>query len=108
MLVLMLNVDWRSKLNVGLDVNLRFNSPTAFEATRELTVFDLLGIDLVHGWVVSTAHCGMHITSPGALSSGTVSPTGYYPSRCLMQCGSTLAPPAIPVAPHPCTHQLAA
>jgi ubiquitin carboxyl-terminal hydrolase MINDY-1/2 len=30
----------------------RFNSPTSFEPTREVAVFDLLGIPLVHGWLV--------------------------------------------------------
>lgn len=41
------------KLNVGLDVNCQFRSPTAFEFTRELGVFDMLDIALFHGWVVS-------------------------------------------------------
>ena len=33
-------------LNVGLDVNPRFHDVEAFEATKELTVFDLLDIRL--------------------------------------------------------------
>lgn len=41
-----------STLNVGLDVNPRFHDVLAFEATKELTVFDLMGIQLFHGWVV--------------------------------------------------------
>mmetsp|Transcript_92229 Transcript_92229/g.238052 ORF Transcript_92229/g.238052 Transcript_92229/m.238052 type:complete len:408 (-) Transcript_92229:62-1285(-) len=41
------------KLNVGLDVNCKFGGPTDFEYTREMDVFDLLGIGLFHGWVVS-------------------------------------------------------
>lgn len=41
------------RLNVGLDVNCRFSGPTEFEFTQELSVFDLLDINLFHGWVVS-------------------------------------------------------
>lgn len=41
------------RLNVGLDVNVKFGSTTDFEFTRELAVFDLLDIVLFHGWVVS-------------------------------------------------------
>lgn len=40
-----------AQLATGIDVNVRFNAPDAFEATREVAVFDLLGIPLVHGWV---------------------------------------------------------
>lgn len=40
-------------LNVGLDVNCRFSGPRDFEPTRELSVFDLFDISVVHGWVVS-------------------------------------------------------
>merc|ERR1712232_1457205 len=40
-------------LNVGLDVNCRFTGPKDFEPTRELCVFDLLDMSVVHGWVVS-------------------------------------------------------
>lgn len=40
-------------LNVGLDVNCRFSGPRDFEPTRELSVFDLFDISIVHGWVVS-------------------------------------------------------
>lgn len=37
----------------GVDINVRFNSCTAFEFTRELSVFDLMpNIRLVHGWLV--------------------------------------------------------
>lgn len=41
------------RLNVGLDVNCKFASPTDFEYTREMAIFDLLDICLFHGWVVS-------------------------------------------------------
>eukprot|EP00744_Colponema_vietnamica_P014011 GILI01019639.1.p1 GENE.GILI01019639.1~~GILI01019639.1.p1 ORF type:complete len:475 (-),score=29.46 GILI01019639.1:31-1398(-) len=40
------------RLAVGLDVNVRFNSPTEFEFTEELTLFDIFGVSLVHGWVM--------------------------------------------------------
>jgi len=40
-------------LNAGLNVNCRFSSPREFEYTRELCVFDLLDISVVHGWLVS-------------------------------------------------------
>lgn len=39
-------------LSSGLDVNPRFNDCEGFEATQELTVFDLLGINIMHGWLV--------------------------------------------------------
>jgi hypothetical protein len=39
-------------LSRGLDVNLQFSSHTAFELTPALLVFDLLDIQLVHGWLV--------------------------------------------------------
>lgn len=40
------------KLCTGVDVNLRFNDIKGFEFTREVAVFDLLDISLVHGWLV--------------------------------------------------------
>jgi hypothetical protein len=40
------------KLRVGLDVNVRFTSTTAFEYTVEGAIFDLLDINLVHGWIL--------------------------------------------------------
>ncbi|MEW5307491.1 MAG: hypothetical protein WDW36_009883 [Sanguina aurantia] len=45
-------LDVLAQLATGIDVNVRFNAPDAFEATREVAVFDLLGIPLVHGWLV--------------------------------------------------------
>jgi hypothetical protein len=39
-------------LMTGIDVNVRFNDIRGVEYTQALCVFDLLGIDLVHGWVV--------------------------------------------------------
>ncbi|KAI9314910.1 hypothetical protein BX666DRAFT_1964635 [Dichotomocladium elegans] len=38
-------------LQMGLDVNVRFSSIRGFEPTDELAMFDLFGVDLVHGWV---------------------------------------------------------
>ncbi|CAF1015361.1 unnamed protein product [Adineta steineri] len=40
------------KLKTGLDVNLKFDGVDKFEYTRECIVFDLLNIQLFHGWVV--------------------------------------------------------
>jgi len=39
-------------LTTGIDVNVRFNDIKGVEYTSALCVFDLLGIDLVHGWIV--------------------------------------------------------
>ncbi|KAI8911343.1 hypothetical protein DFJ77DRAFT_469680 [Powellomyces hirtus] len=39
-------------LQTGLDVNVRFDSPTSFELTPALLVFDLFQITLCHGWTV--------------------------------------------------------
>jgi hypothetical protein len=36
----------------GIDVNVKFHNAHAFEPTPEVAVFDLLGIPLVHGWLV--------------------------------------------------------
>eukprot|EP00930_Biecheleria_cincta_P034325 TRINITY_DN23738_c0_g1_i1.p1 TRINITY_DN23738_c0_g1~~TRINITY_DN23738_c0_g1_i1.p1 ORF type:complete len:443 (+),score=70.49 TRINITY_DN23738_c0_g1_i1:69-1397(+) len=41
------------KLNEGLDVNVRFTGCREFEYTRELSMFDLLDISILHGWLVS-------------------------------------------------------
>eukprot|EP01023_Acetabularia_acetabulum_P003573 TRINITY_DN11496_c0_g1_i4.p1 TRINITY_DN11496_c0_g1~~TRINITY_DN11496_c0_g1_i4.p1 ORF type:complete len:301 (-),score=50.62 TRINITY_DN11496_c0_g1_i4:1667-2515(-) len=40
------------KLATGLDVNPRFTATNGFEFTNEITIFDLLDITLVHGWLV--------------------------------------------------------
>lgn len=40
------------KLCSGLDVNVRFDGVRSIEFTGETAVFDLLGIDLCHGWLV--------------------------------------------------------
>eukprot|EP00240_Pyramimonas_obovata_P013569 CAMPEP_0118943480 /NCGR_PEP_ID=MMETSP1169-20130426/38402_1 /TAXON_ID=36882 /ORGANISM="Pyramimonas obovata, Strain CCMP722" /LENGTH=260 /DNA_ID=CAMNT_0006888745 /DNA_START=87 /DNA_END=866 /DNA_ORIENTATION=+ len=41
------------KLATGLDVNVRFRNIDDFEFTQECAIFDLLDIQLVHGWLVS-------------------------------------------------------
>lgn len=38
------------RLEQGLDINVRFSSPAAFEFTPELSLFDLAGVRLLHGW----------------------------------------------------------
>ena len=35
-----------------MDVNVRFTGIDAFEFTDEVAIFDLLGMPLVHGWLV--------------------------------------------------------
>lgn len=40
------------RLTTGVDVNVRFNDIRGVEFTADVAVFDLLGIDLVHGWLV--------------------------------------------------------
>lgn len=37
---------------VGLDVNIRFRTTTDFEFTSQCLIFDLLEINLVHGWLM--------------------------------------------------------
>jgi hypothetical protein len=39
------------KLGRGLDVNVRFQKVSDFEYTDELSVLDMLGVNLVHGWL---------------------------------------------------------
>lgn len=40
-------------LTKGMDINVRFSQPTAFEFTRELSVFDIFpNVRLLHGWLV--------------------------------------------------------
>ncbi len=48
------------RLQVGLDVNVKFGSVRKFEYTQELDAFYMLGIDLVHGWVVDNANKELH------------------------------------------------
>ncbi|KAL1914642.1 uncharacterized protein VTP21DRAFT_8053 [Calcarisporiella thermophila] len=40
------------RLQTGLDVNVYFRNIRGFEPTEELALFDVFGVDLVHGWVV--------------------------------------------------------
>lgn len=40
------------RFQYGMDVNPKFTSITAYEYTAQLTAFDLLGVKLVHGWLV--------------------------------------------------------
>jgi len=40
------------KLIRGLDLNVQFTAVNAMEFTSELCVFDVLGIDVLHGWLV--------------------------------------------------------
>lgn len=44
-------LDLLPKLSEGLDLNVIFTNSTSFEFTREISVFDSLGIYLYHGWL---------------------------------------------------------
>ncbi|PXF46503.1 Ubiquitin carboxyl-terminal hydrolase MINDY-1 [Gracilariopsis chorda] len=45
-------LDLLPRLTTGMTINVRFTSPTAFEFTRELGVFDIFPLRLLHGWLV--------------------------------------------------------
>ena len=40
------------KLQIGLDINVKFSGCRDFEYTRELDIFDLFNINLYHGWLI--------------------------------------------------------
>jgi hypothetical protein len=40
------------KLQFGLDVNVKFDSVSNFEYTRELDCFDAAGVPIYHGWIL--------------------------------------------------------
>ena len=44
------------KLQTGLDLNVRFNRVDAYEFTDTVGVFDLLKVNLYHGWIVDPAN----------------------------------------------------
>jgi MINDY deubiquitinase len=48
-------LDLLPRLQYGLDVNVKFTHPTAFEFTEELSAFDLAAIPLFHGWLIDPA-----------------------------------------------------
>ena len=45
-------LDILPRLNRGLTINVRFNSPVGFEFTQELSVFDVFPARLLHGWLI--------------------------------------------------------
>ncbi|XP_058105603.1 uncharacterized protein LOC131249056 isoform X2 [Magnolia sinica] len=45
-------IDLLPRLATGIDVNLHFRKIDDFEFTPERAIFDLLGIELYHGWIV--------------------------------------------------------
>jgi ubiquitin carboxyl-terminal hydrolase MINDY-1/2 len=53
------------KLLRGLDLNVQFTSVKAMEFTIELSIFDALGIDIYHGWIVDP----MQVETAAALGS---------------------------------------
>eukprot|EP00882_Tetradesmus_deserticola_P022042 GHRQ01023923.1.p2 GENE.GHRQ01023923.1~~GHRQ01023923.1.p2 ORF type:complete len:194 (+),score=70.73 GHRQ01023923.1:291-872(+) len=65
------------KLTTGIDVNVKFHNAHAFEPTPEVAVFDLLGIPLVHGWLVDPQH------GPAAAVFGTRCGADSFESVCI-------------------------
>jgi len=47
------------KLEKGLDINVRFSEPEAFEFTTEVAMFDVYGIRIVHAWTVDPQMTGL-------------------------------------------------
>ncbi|CAN8062494.1 unnamed protein product [Agarophyton chilense] len=45
-------LDLLPRLTSGMTINMRFTAPTAFEFTRELGIFDIFPLRLLHGWLV--------------------------------------------------------
>lgn len=45
-------IDMLPRLATGIDVNLHFRKIDDFEFTPERAIFDLLGIELYHGWII--------------------------------------------------------
>jgi|TARA_B100000683_G_scaffold275431_1_gene326192 hypothetical protein len=43
----------------GMDVNVRFDSCESFEFTREMSMFDVCGLRLMHGWVLGEEEHGV-------------------------------------------------
>eukprot|EP00276_Gloeochaete_wittrockiana_P002657 CAMPEP_0184674452 /NCGR_PEP_ID=MMETSP0308-20130426/87244_1 /TAXON_ID=38269 /ORGANISM="Gloeochaete witrockiana, Strain SAG 46.84" /LENGTH=550 /DNA_ID=CAMNT_0027122053 /DNA_START=493 /DNA_END=2145 /DNA_ORIENTATION=- len=48
------------KLIGGLDVNVRFTGPCDFENTSEMAIFELLDVNLYHGWLVDPQDVVLH------------------------------------------------
>lgn len=46
------SIDQLPNLQMGMDVNVGFLKPDSFEKTDQSRIFDLLGVPLVHGWLV--------------------------------------------------------
>lgn len=55
------------RLRTGIDVNVRFLAPDAFEFTRELACFDLFRLRLLHGWLIDPENSPL-LTAIGDLS----------------------------------------
>lgn len=47
----------------GLDVNVKFRKLNDFEYTANLVIFDVVGVDLIHGWLVPDQHPNYEIIS---------------------------------------------
>jgi hypothetical protein len=78
------------KLTTGVDVNVRFDHARSLEFTGETAVFDLLGIDLVHGWLVDPQD---------AATAAAVGARSY--NELVMEVVTALGGAASPPAPSP-------
>lgn len=88
------------KLATGIDVNVRFTSPDAFEFTDEVAIFDLVHVPLLHGWVCDPQDADSH----KALGSMTYNEVVNFIVRCTLPTppvtptGGAPAAPALPSA----------
>lgn len=58
-----------AKLTTGIDVNVRFHDVKGFEFTDEISIFDLMDISLVHGWLVDPQVTGAMSSTMQAMPS---------------------------------------
>lgn len=72
------------QLTTGIDVNVKFNNIKGLEFTAEVAVFDLLGIDLVHGWVVDP----QDVATRNALQNKTYNEVVCDIIACVQDSGS--------------------
>jgi hypothetical protein len=82
------------KLGRGLDVNLRFQKVSDFEYTDELSVLDMLGINLVHGWL-----CDPQDTR----TASVIKDMSYNQLICMLVDADDAAHPEPPASAEPAT-----
>lgn len=67
------------QLLIGLDVNLKFRTITDFEFTSQCVIFDLLEINLVHGWLMDPKDGSVSSLFGGKLSTFSLDVTSWKP-----------------------------